>query len=758
MALKDPSRVSAGIVTCWGGVNSGDEPSDISDDQVAWAENITLRGGRPKQRPGFRQISTVGSTDGDLEVSETAARLHFQGSYFYEDANGHGCIIVSAGGRTFRYGLVNNLATALEITDPNEPNNSQAPIIYHQQVDNCLAVQDGSSMPLLYDGANSRRAARDEVPIGSGPMAYGMGRLWVAQGYEYVAGDIKGGPTGVLKFTENEYLNEGGSFTVPLRLGGITAMQFTAAPNTALGQGELFIATPDAAYSTVVPTDRDAWKTLSDPIQRIVLINNGSQSHAATVLVNGDLYIRSRDGIRSVIQAVRDFSQPGNLPVSREMGRALNDDNPDLLKFTSGILFENRLLMTTQARSKWNGAYFNGLAVLDFDLISSVGKRRSPVWDGVWTGLQFLSVMKGRFNGVERAFAVVRNPAKGFIKQVIVKVGEATALLDGPVVATFTGGGGTGATFLTRYKVSSATINAAGTGYAVGDVGVMAGPSPNIRQASWIVTTVNGGGGVTGISLIHPGDYGTDITAPSYATTTTGSGTGFRVAVVSFAFALDVTNGGSGFDTAPTLSAGFQTSLSACPNFEAYAVMEYEWELWEITRDSKFDYYLDDEGVSTERRITSVIESKSWPFASSSSAPRDTKRLAGAEIGVRDLVGVADFTIQYRPDLFPCWQDWKTWQYSSTYKDCETSVDCEPSTYLPQIRPRNWIPEPPQNSDPTNKLELTRGREFQIRLSWTGSVSIRILEVICRNESEATVPPCVPTTETAIGLECPCNP
>ena len=756
MALNDKSRIPAGVVTCWGGVNSADRPSDIRDDQIHWAENITVRGGRLTQRPGFRQISTAGDSDEELELAAEAARLHFQGATYYEDAGKRGYIVVSAGGRSFRFKITNNSASVLEITNPSDPNNDQAPIIYHQQADTNLVIQDGSSIPLIYNGASARRAERDEVPIGSGPMAYGMGRLWVADGYDYVAGDIKGGPTGVLKFTENDYLSEGGAFTVPLQRGGITAMQFTASPNTALGQGELCIATPNAVYSTVVPTDRDTWKSLSDPVQRIILINNGSQSHSSTVLVNGDLYIRSRDGIRSIIQAVRDFSQPGNIPISREVARALNEDNHSLLKFTSGILYDNRLLMTTKARAKWNGAYFDGLVVLDFDLISSLGNRRQQAWDGVWTGLQFLHVLKGEFGGVERAFAIVRNPEKGFVKHVIVKTGELATAITGGVVAEPSGGGGSGAVFSARYQVSSMSINAAGSGYAVGDVVVMDGPDPNIRQASWIITGVSAGA-VTSASLINAGNYGNSLTQASYATTSTGLGTGFRVTVGSFAFALDIVSRGSGYTSPPDITALFDNTQDPCENFEAYAVIDYEWELWEITTDLKFDYYLDDEGVSTERRITSFIESKSWGFESQQSNPRDTKRIAGAEIGVFDIVGTVDFSIQYRPDDYPCWVDWHTWQYCTQYKDCEESEDCEPRTYLPQHRPRNWIPEPAQETDGTGKLELTLGRSFQIRLEWTGSCSTKLLEVVCRRTAEETIPPCVPAAETCTGLECPCS-
>jgi len=739
---------SSGIVSCEGGVDSGKAPSRIRDDQIAWGVNVTNRGGEIGQRPGFRQIKLSG------DVVSTMVRGHFQGAAFFEDAGGRGYLIASSGGSTYRIRLAGNAADVIDITPAGDKNSDQSPIVYHQQAETALIVQDGVSLPLIYDGANSRRAEADEVPIGSGPMAYGMGRLWVARGYEYVAGDISGGPTGVTKFTENEYLNEGGSFTVPLRLGGITAMQFTASPNTALGQGELFIATPDAAYSTVVPTDRDAWKNLQDPVQRVVLINNGSQSHAATVLVNGDVYIRSRDGIRSVIQAVRDFSQAGNVPISREMSRSMNDDDATLLKFTSGILFDNRLLMTTQARSIWNGAYFNGIASLDFDLISSTGSRLPPAWDGVWSGLQFLFLTKGRFNGVERAFAFVRNPAKGFVKQVIVRTGETTGLLSGPVGITPSTGD---ATFASRHRVGSFTIYDAGFAYAVGDVVTLDGPVLNKRQASWIVTSIGGGGEVTGLSMINPGDYGISITSPTYATTTTSAGTGLVVTVTSFAFAVDVVNGGSGYSSAPDLNAYFVTSLDDCPNFDAVAVMDYEWELWEITKDLKFDRPLDGDDVPFNRRITSVVESKSWHFAVPNvSLARDTKKLMGAEIWVDGVMGTVDYKIEYRPNQHPCWVPWKTWQFCSLFEDCGPSANCQPKTYLPQSRPRSWIPEPAQTPDANSVQLLNMGREFQVRLTWTGPTRLKMLEVVTESQAEAVAPPCVPETESCVGLECPC--
>jgi len=292
-------------------------------------------------------------------------------------------------------------------------------------------IQDGTNSPYIYSDTASGtwpQPADDElnrVPVGTGPMAYGNGRLWVAQGRNFVAGDILGGTEGILKFTENTYLNGGGSFTVSVGSGDITAMRFVAAPNTSLGVGELMVFTSDAAFSVSVPADRNDWYSLADPIQRVVLINNGSSSQFSTELVNGDCLFRSRDGIRSLIQAVRDFSQQGNTPISREMSRILKYDNPAYLPYQSGVLFNNRYLLTSMDNYKAaTGVAYKGLTVLDFDLISGLSGKAPAAYDGFWklemergdpavlTGFDIYQLAKGRFSEVERCFAFVRNESE----------------------------------------------------------------------------------------------------------------------------------------------------------------------------------------------------------------------------------------------------------------------------------------------------------------------------------------------------------
>ena len=54
--VVDPNRIFDGFATLEGGVDSGRAPNLIEGNQVASAENMVFRGGKPKTRPGIRLI------------------------------------------------------------------------------------------------------------------------------------------------------------------------------------------------------------------------------------------------------------------------------------------------------------------------------------------------------------------------------------------------------------------------------------------------------------------------------------------------------------------------------------------------------------------------------------------------------------------------------------------------------------------------------------------------------------------------------
>lgn len=305
--------------------------------------------------------------------------------------------------------------TVVVYLDVNDPTIG---ISYMIIAEDFLIAQDGKSLPFIYDGATSRRAQShlQEVPVGT-VMAYGRGRLWVAiGGNKFVASDIVYGPTGtadydrrdaILHFTENTFLTGGGAFTAP---GKITAMKFMSSLDTSTGQGPLAVFTEEAVCSVFAPLDREQWSVMVDPIQTISLLANGAASFYGTVsTINGDIFYRSLDGVRSFFSAVREFGNWGNTPISREISNLISNDDPNALLFCSGIVFDNRFLFTGSSRSADGRTYWKGIGVLDFDGITSMGTKTPPAFDGIWTGVDPIWIYSGKHGRTDRAFMAVRN-------------------------------------------------------------------------------------------------------------------------------------------------------------------------------------------------------------------------------------------------------------------------------------------------------------------------------------------------------------
>lgn len=269
--------------------------------------------------------------------------------------------------------------------------------------------------------------SKAELPVGTA-MDYYMGRLWVAgspargNGREYLAGDIVGSPAtptsgnpaynytdSILNITENSYLSLGGTFLVPTQAGDIRALSHPANLDTALGEGQLLALTRNTIYSVNVVPKRSEWAVLSEPIQRVVQITFGSVGHRCLVQVNGDLFYQAIDGVRSLVQAIRYFQQWGNTALSSEESRAINLNDRELLIFSSGIEFDQRLLETVMPEQTAQGVVHKALMPLDFNPISAMGQRGQPVWEGVYQGLDHFHVLRGDFDGKQRAFSIVRS-------------------------------------------------------------------------------------------------------------------------------------------------------------------------------------------------------------------------------------------------------------------------------------------------------------------------------------------------------------
>lgn len=420
-ALKD--FVQDGFTSLERGINSGVQPNLVGRNQVSFGVNCSFRGGYVTNRPGAIKL-TLQYPNGDVQtVFETGI---WQGAEIYDRFDGPTSILVSVSGRLFLLvpDAINYTVSIQEITistPSSDPNPAANKICWMVQAESYMIVQDGYSVPIIVpQSLVSRRSLMStvsppEVPIGS-QMSYGLGRLVVADGRQYVIGDIAYGATDVINFEENASAAEGGAYTVPFD-GDITALRHTAVLDGQTTQGELVPGTPKGMASAKVGvSDRTTWKDID--FQRVATIPRGPTGQYSTVNVNSDIFFRSTDGVRSLNLSRQEFgSDWKNVPLSREINRILRNDDPSFLENASMAFWNNRVLVSVNPAQNPNngGIYFQGIAVLDLDIISDLNTKTSPAWDGLWTGLQPYRIINGEFLGRDRCF-VFHNNATGGIE------------------------------------------------------------------------------------------------------------------------------------------------------------------------------------------------------------------------------------------------------------------------------------------------------------------------------------------------------
>ena len=431
MSERAPRRYTDGTVTFEGGIDAGVMPSEVDKNQVSFAVNANFRQGFVSSRPGFVQKDyslCVSITADNAEVTADQTNVTadgwseecygpqslsgvFQCALPYIADDGRTFILMMISGNIWFYDVDQNKAQKLTVS-PDLENPSNILDGWMVQAENFVVIQDGLSRPLIFNGTSLRRAADDEIKTGK-VMAYLNGRIWYAlpDGFSFRATDIvygDGTRASVLKETENTFLNEGGDFAVPSDSGGITAMAIPGNPDTSLGQGPLLIFTPRYVFSINAPVDRDVWKNLNYPIQAISLLSSGALGARSAITINGDVLYRAVDGVRSFVIARRSFSDYGNTPISSEMVNIIENDQTNLLWASSAVVFDNRLLMTSQPRYNSEGVIHKALSVLDFDLITSMRKKFPPAWAGIWTGLDALQVLKTENAYGDRCFCIAR--------------------------------------------------------------------------------------------------------------------------------------------------------------------------------------------------------------------------------------------------------------------------------------------------------------------------------------------------------------
>lgn len=422
MGAPTPSaqQFSDAITNVTQGIHSGVPPSVLPRNQLSFAVNIATRGGYAQNRPPWLKLVCEYP---DVDTQVAATRSIFQGAAAYESFdNNPSCLVASIGGRLYRYVITGRRARVQDITPTGDAGNDPSLLqAWLAQGQDFLVVNDGQSRPLVFDGASTRRLpAGTWLPVGR-QIHYSNGRFIVAvpsepggEAFAYIASDLVYGASGtalygyrdsILRTTDNEAILAGRPFGVPLNSGPITSLFSVAVPDTSLGQGPLQVGTVSAVYSVDLPLDATLWTTTAQPIQVVALPNSGPTGFYAVTTINGDAWYRSPDGIRSFVVARRDFNTWVQTDLSQELLRVLPYDTSSLLDHASCVNFDNRFLCTCSPYdTRGQGIAHRGLVSLDFDNISSITSRSQPAYDGLWTGVHVLQVLKARVHSTERCF------------------------------------------------------------------------------------------------------------------------------------------------------------------------------------------------------------------------------------------------------------------------------------------------------------------------------------------------------------------
>jgi len=149
-----------------GGMNSGVAPLLVSKNQVAFGQNISLRGGFLNTRPPYQKKTL--NFGGDLALQNAVLTGKFQGGGYYRPDFGTESLIAQIQGRLFKFTESGASWQVSEISIPGDLNDPTVSQVWMWQSEKWLIIQDGSgALPIFFDGTISRRSYGPSILLGT---------------------------------------------------------------------------------------------------------------------------------------------------------------------------------------------------------------------------------------------------------------------------------------------------------------------------------------------------------------------------------------------------------------------------------------------------------------------------------------------------------------------------------------------------------------------------------------------------------------
>lgn len=282
--------------------------------------------------------------------------------------------------------------------------------------DGKVLLHDDPSFPIVVDGEKVFRCSFDhkvdglfapQVPI-SRLSIFNQNRVVIATDREITAGDPVGNlaaPEAPITFTEllldsSPYRDQ--SFSLPSgdTSGMISAMGCLQQLDTSTGIGSLFVSTDKQVSFFRTELPRDQWTTTQ--FSGALLLNVGISNPRGYVNLNSDLiFTSSRAGVYALSVSREENKKWGNAPISREVEAHLKLWYPELSAVSVVGHFDNfvfiaanpyRVKALTRDSEEILDYAHAGLVVLDLEINASLLHEDTPVWAGLWTGVNPIEI------------------------------------------------------------------------------------------------------------------------------------------------------------------------------------------------------------------------------------------------------------------------------------------------------------------------------------------------------------------------------
>jgi hypothetical protein len=184
---------------------------------------------------------------------------------------------------------------------------------------------------------------------------------------------------------------------------------------TGSGIGELIVFGERGVSSFNVALARSSWQ--STPISKVLFGGIACWSPRSIINVTSDLYFRGTDGLRSLAFTYQEATS-GSIALnglSGELQSYIDRDDESTLPYVSAVWTQNRFLMPVVPQMDGSILTHLALASMDTSVLMAMASTQRPCWDGLWTGVPIMQVVKGYVGGVETTLFYGRRGRKNIL-------------------------------------------------------------------------------------------------------------------------------------------------------------------------------------------------------------------------------------------------------------------------------------------------------------------------------------------------------